>query len=1100
LRTERVQERPVRSIDRWLNARSDAAVTATAAALLVAAGMVAFASFQHYSAAVEDQARRAMRARAESRRSDVEGVLRAREADAKVLAARLESMPAHRAGTPGFLEPDAAPMIDRIFRDTAGPYHYRDIRLLDANARVVRALTGDNEEPVESRAFRDALASGRPAFVDVHPSGGGQRAFGWVQPLFPVGAATAAGLVFIEINVAESLTPIAVGGLGGTGTEEAALVRTGDHDLDYITPRRLVARRADASERPTGRTLAAQVIGITGTTAIEGIDYRHEYVVGAATPVTGTGWYVIVKADAAEIQAPVTAIRLAILSIMGVLMTFLVVGARLIWRARQADLLQTRITADKRYRAAINASIDGYIVADDAGAILEANDALLRMLGYTREAFVGRRMADVQARTSVDECDDQIRAFKVAGEVRLQTRWHRADGGVADLAISLIYVAAAGGGTFHGFVHDIGPELTARRRIERLNAFYLFLSHANAAIFNLREPQEILDAICHTAVRDGGFALVWAGFVEAGAASIRPASAYGDAAAYVQTLQITIDPVLPTSRGPTRECLIQKRIVSVGDFQSDPSTALWHEKGRRYGIHASAAVPILVDGEAIAALTFYARERDYFDAELRGLLEETARNVSLALQAAHAERDRVQAETARRESEERFMRVFESSPLPMHIWSLQDRTLRAVNRAHYTLFGYTPEEISDQERWITSMYPDSVYCETVRARFGQDIDRAIRGGPGAVVESPELSVHCKDGKTRITRAYMSIVGSDILIQWLDLTEIKRQQADLIEGERRFRGMIEQTLSGVYVAAAGRIVYANPRLESILGYTRSELIGIAPFALVNPSHRDEAIRLSRRLHEGPGGVSGSLEALRKDGSQIVVGLHATQGTWDGAPADIVMVQDATESKRSEARIAAYVERLENTMRGTLQAVANMVDLRDPYTSGHERRVGIIAADIARELGWLPEACEHLRLAGLVHDIGKIAVPAEILAKPAKLTPLEYSLIKSHAEKGYEILKDVDFPIPIAEIIRQHHERLDGSGYPLGLKGDEIRIEARIIAVADVLEAMGSHRPYRPSLGIDAALAEIEAHRGSWFDAEVVDAAIRLVREKGYALPA
>ncbi len=1098
-RTVRVQEHPVRSIDRWLNARSDAAVTATAAALLVAAGVVASASFQHYSAAVEHQAQRAMRARAESRRSEVEGVLRDRQADARILAARLESLPAHRGGG-GFLEADAAPAIDRMFRETAASYHYRDIRLLDAQSNVLRALAGDREEPAESRAFRDALATGRQAFVDVHPSATGKRAFGWVQPLFSQGAATPTGLVFIDLNVDESLTQITATGLGESATEEALLVRAGEHDLDYITARRFVARRADDTLRRSAPALAAQVLGIPATASIAGIDYRHEYVVGAATPVQGTDWYVIVKADEAEIDAPVDAIRLAILSIMGVLATFLVIGARLIWRARQADLMQARISADKRYRAAIDASIDGYIVTDDAGVIIEANDSLLRMLGYDREAFVGRRMAEVQARTSPDACDEQIPAFRAAGEVRLQTRWYRADGDVAELAVSLIYVDAPGGGTFHGFVHDVGPELAARRRIERLNAFYVFLSHANAAIFNLREPQEILDAICHAAVRDGGFILVWAGFAEAGAATMKPASAYGDAAAYLHTLQITIDPVLPTSRGPTRDCLIQRRIVSVGDFQSDPSTAPWHEKGRRYGIHSSAAVPILVDGEAIAAITFYARERDYFDAELRDLLEETARNVSLALQAARAERERGRAEAARHESDERFLRVFESSPLPMHIWSIQDQTLRAVNRAHDKLFGYTGAEISDQERWAATIYPDPVYCATIRARFAKDIDTVMRGGPGTVVESPELTVRCKDGRTRVARAYMSIAGPDLLIQWLDLTEIKRQQADLIEGERRFRGMIEQTLSGVYVASADRIVYVNPRLESMLGYTRTELIGLDPFALVDPGHRDEAIRLSRRLHSGPGGVSGSLEARRKDGTQIVISLHATQGTWDGEPADIVMVQDVTESKRSEERIAAYIERLENTMRGTLQAVANMVDLRDPYTSGHERRVGIIAAAIAQELGWQPDACEHLQLIGLVHDIGKIAIPAEILSKPAKLTPLEYSLIKSHAEKGYEILKDVDFPLPIAEIIRQHHERMDGSGYPLGLKGDEIRMEARIIAVADVLEAMGSHRPYRPSLGIDAALAEIEAHRGTGFDARVVDAAIRLVREKGYVLPA
>lgn len=223
---------------------------------------------------------------------------------------------------------------------------------------------------------------------------------------------------------------------------------------------------------------------------------------------------------------------------------------------------------------------------------------------------------------------------------------------------------------------------------------------------------------------------------------------------------------------------------------------------------------------------------------------------------------------------------------------------------------------------------------------------------------------------------------------------------------------------------------------------------------------------------------------------------------GNPSDvrfIVLSRDITEHKRAQQEIALYLKRLEGTMRGTLQAVANMVEQRDPYTSGHERRVGLIAADIAREMGWDEEKCKNLELIGLVHDIGKISVPAEILSKPGRLSTYEIELIKLHAEKGYEILKDVDFPLPIAEIIREHHERMDGSGYPRGLKGDEILIEARILAVADVLESMSSFRPYRPALGIDVALTELESHQDSLYDTNVVNAAVTLIKNKGYQLP-
>lgn len=163
-----------------------------------------------------------------------------------------------------------------------------------------------------------------------------------------------------------------------------------------------------------------------------------------------------------------------------------------------------------------------------------------------------------------------------------------------------------------------------------------------------------------------------------------------------------------------------------------------------------------------------------------------------------------------------------------------------------------------------------------------------------------------------------------------------------------------------------------------------------------------------------------------------------------------------------------------------------------------RVGDLARSIAFEMGIAPEDADGIRIAGIIHDLGKISVPAEILSKPRQLNDTEFALVKEHPRKGYEILKGVDFDWPIAEMIHQHHERIDGSGYPQGLKGDDIIQGARILAVADVVEAMASHRPYRPTMGIDAALEEISSKRGVFYDPDVVDACLRLFTEKNYRL--
>ena len=204
------------------------------------------------------------------------------------------------------------------------------------------------------------------------------------------------------------------------------------------------------------------------------------------------------------------------------------------------------------------------------------------------------------------------------------------------------------------------------------------------------------------------------------------------------------------------------------------------------------------------------------------------------------------------------------------------------------------------------------------------------------------------------------------------------------------------------------------------------------------------------------------------------------------------------KHAEKQLADTLDSLRKAFGATVQAMVSAVESRDPYTAGHQVRTANLARTVAMEMGLPPEKIEGIRIAGTIHDIGKLSIPAEILSKPTKLSEIEFSLINEHAGRGYEMLKDVESPWPLAEIVYQHHERIDGSGYPRNLKGEEICMEARILSVADVVEAMASHRPYRPGLGIDAALNEIEKNRGIFYDITVADSCLRLFREKGFQL--
>lgn len=223
-------------------------------------------------------------------------------------------------------------------------------------------------------------------------------------------------------------------------------------------------------------------------------------------------------------------------------------------------------------------------------------------------------------------------------------------------------------------------------------------------------------------------------------------------------------------------------------------------------------------------------------------------------------------------------------------------------------------------------------------------------------------------------------------------------------------------------------------------------------------------------------------------------------WIPVSKDLYMhyALDITDRKKSEETLKNTLESLRKAIGATVQVMVSAIETRDPYTAGHQMRVADLARAIAAEMGLPQDKIDSIRIAGSIHDIGKLSIPAEILSKPTKLSNIEYSLIKEHSRQGYEILKDVESPWPLAQIVHQHHERTNGSGYPRSLKGEEILLEARILAVSDVVESMASHRPYRSAMGLDAALEEIEKNRGLLYDGHVVDASLRLFREKGFKL--
>jgi len=333
----------------------------------------------------------------------------------------------------------------------------------------------------------------------------------------------------------------------------------------------------------------------------------------------------------------------------------------------------------------------------------------------------------------------------------------------------------------------------------------------------------------------------------------------------------------------------------------------------------------------------------------------------------------------------------------------------------------------------------------------------------------------------------------------DAVAREQSEAALRANEARYRRMLETAAEGIVILDAERhLTFVNQRLCDLLGYEIDELRDASLDVVLFPEDVPAQLKRWSQLYDEVGGHH-ETRMRRKDGSPrwVLMSTRAIideQGRFDGV---LSMVSDIHARKLAEERVKGTLKQLRLTVDAAVGALAHTVEIRDPYTAGHQERVSELSVAIGRKLALRSRSITSLRIAGLIHDLGKIAVPAEILSKPGALTEHEWRLLQEHPETAFRVLREMRFPGPVARIVRNHHERLDGSGYPRGLTGDQVRIESRILAVADVVEAMSSHRPYRAALGIDAALEEISAQRDVKYDAQAVDACVALFREEGFA---
>jgi PAS domain S-box-containing protein len=412
--------------------------------------------------------------------------------------------------------------------------------------------------------------------------------------------------------------------------------------------------------------------------------------------------------------------------------------------------------------------------------------------------------------------------------------------------------------------------------------------------------------------------------------------------------------------------------------------------------------------------------------------------------------------------------------------------------------GYSRNDFeSRRHKWTELVFEEDI--ETVKQAFihGLKTDRSyvreyrIRNRQDNLIWIQERSQIVCDKNGNIQ--YVSGI-------FFDITAQKQTEEALQEGERFLSSVFESILDGISVIDLNfNIVQVNSTMEKWYKHALP-LVGTKCYETQHgrsePCQPCPAYRtmLTGEPHFEPIPLKGA------DGHSVGwADVHAfpwlskTTGKMKGV---IKYIRDVTYRVEAQHSAEQSLKNLQKALNGTVKALANTLESKDPYTAGHQRRVVQLACALAQELGESAHYIEGMRVMGFLHDLGKIAIPGEILSKPSRLSEYEFNLIKIHPQAGYDILKEIDFPWPVALAVLQHHERLDGSGYPHGLAGDDIINEAKILAVADVVEAIASHRPYRPALGMDQAMTEISQHQGVLYDAAVVQACLRLLSEKAF----
>lgn len=785
--------------------------------------------------------------------------------------------------------------------------------------------------------------------------------------------------------------------------------------------------------------------------------------------------------------------------------------------------------AEERYRSIFENSSEGIYQSTPEGRFKLANRSFARMLGYDSPEELISAVTDIASQVYVnqEERDNVFQLIKDEGLVKsYETRFYRKDGQIIWVSMSMRAVNDEKGNL--RYYEGIEKDITERKLAE---SQWILTSRI---LETLNRPNEIVNLIHdillllkeHTGIEALGVRLregddfpyyLTNGFTNDFVEAENYLCARDNAGEIIHDSQGNrylvgrcgnvlcgrIDASLPffTEGGSFWTNSTTKHLAEISGEKEDQCNI--RNRCNSEGYESIALIPLKSGDNIIGLLQLNDSRRDLFTIEMIKFLEGIGASIGIAVA-------RKRSLEALQENEKKYRLLADNVNDVIFILDMNLNYTYISPSVKY-LRGYEPAEVLKQKptetltqsSWDLAMRTLSEVIELEKSEHSEKpISRML-----------QLEMRRKDGTTVWTEVQLSFIRDEnhqsmgILGVTRDITDRKQAEEWLLRERSMVDRIMKTSPAGIAVVdRKGQIVFSNKRAEEIFCLTKNEITQRSYSASEwhitdfdgNP-FPEEQLPFTRVINTA-NPVYGVRHTILTGGQRVFLSINGAPIFDDsGHVSEVIFtIDDVTQFRQAEEKIEKSVKQLEKSMEDTIKAMSMIVETRDPYTAGHQGRATRLSLAIAEKLNLSESRIKSILMAGSIHDIGKIYIPAEILSKPGRLSENEMEFVRTHAQKGYDIMKDIDFPWPVARIILEHHERMDGSGYPNGKSNNEILLESRIIAVADVVEAMASHRPYRPALGIDTALGEIEKNKGVLYDPDAVDVCLKLFREEGFQL--